>query len=76
VGWNISIKVMLMPLAMAAMFFKTGIPFLVYRKAVVSGQGPGAGTLFFTDRAQLSAGTVHRSNSQNLVKTLNASIVA
>jgi hypothetical protein len=26
VGWNISMKVMLMPLAMAAMFFRTGIP--------------------------------------------------
>jgi hypothetical protein len=25
VGWNISLKVMLMPLAMAAMFFNTGI---------------------------------------------------
>jgi hypothetical protein len=26
VGWNISIKVMLMPLAMAAIFLRTGIP--------------------------------------------------
>jgi len=25
VGWNISMKVMLIPLAMAAMFFRTGI---------------------------------------------------
>jgi len=25
VGWNISIKVMLMPLAMAAIFFRTGM---------------------------------------------------
>jgi hypothetical protein len=27
VGWNISMKVMLMPLAIAAMFFSTGMLF-------------------------------------------------
>jgi hypothetical protein len=39
VGWNISMKVMLMPLAMAAMFFKTGIAGLVYR---IEGRFAGA----------------------------------
>src|SRR5262249_1751782 len=32
VGWNISQKVMLIPLAIALMSFKTGIALLVYRK--------------------------------------------
>src|SRR5215831_19217754 len=59
VGLNISRKVMLMPLAMAAIFFRTGISYSVYRRgwesvAIGLPRIESAVAMRFTDSERLS----------------------